>query len=129
MKKRSYFLLFLSVGIIGAFFVYNYLYKDHRDISNEKAAFVLTSNQMTQEFSKDSETSTAKYLDKTIEISGKITEIEKDNFLLGSSISCYTDSLTILSLSINKEVSVKGRFIGYDELLENIKLDQVSIVK
>lgn len=32
-------------------------------------------------------------------------------------------------LKANNPISVKGRCIGYDDLLEEIKLDQCSIVK
>lgn len=129
MKKRSYFILFLIVGLVAAYLVYNYMYQDHRDIANEKASYVLTAAQIVNEFSEDSNNATSKFLDKTVQITGIVTEVETDNFLIGSDILCYTDSLTIASLQKKKEFTVKGRFIGYDELLENIKLDQVSIVK
>lgn len=129
MNKRKYILLFLVVGIVIALLAYNYLYKDHRDISSEKAAFKVTTTEIVSEFNEDAEKATSKYLDKTIQITGKVKEIDSDSFLLDSDILCYADSTTISSLSKNLDVSVKGRFIGYDELLENIKIDQVSIIK
>ncbi len=127
MNKRK-LLITVSIaillsGVIG----YNYMYKSHRDISEEKAAFVLTSSELTKEFTADMEASIKKYLDKTIELNGRVTEIEKDNFMLDNTIVCYTDSITITQLIKNKLINVKGRSIGYDELLDLIKLDQVTI--
>lgn len=127
MNKRK-LLITISIaillsGVIG----YNYMYKSHRDISEEKAAFVLTSSELTKEFTADMEASIKKYLDKTIELNGRVTEIEKDNFMLDNTIVCYTDSITITQLIKNKLINVKGRSIGYDELLDLIKLDQVTI--
>ena len=104
------------------------MYKDHRDISTEKAQFTKKSKELVDEYQTNIEATTTKYLDKTIEIEGRITDIESDNFTLNNAIVCYTDSITIQKIKIDRTLKVKGRSIGYDELLEYIKLDQVIII-
>lgn len=127
MNKRkilmSISVIILLSGIIG----YNYMYKSHRNISEEKATFMLDSKSFVKEYATNIDASITKYLDKTIQLKGKVTEIEKDNFTLDNIIVCYTDSITITQIINNKVISVKGRSIGYDELLDLIKLDQVTI--
>ena len=104
------------------------MYKSHRDISQEEAMFKVNSIEFIQEFTKDINASVDKYLDKTIELKGEITEIEKDNFILDNTIVCYADSIVLSHASVNEVITLKGRSIGYDELLEQIKLDQVTII-
>ena len=104
------------------------MYKNHRDISQENAMFKIESKEFIREFSIDINAAVDKYLDKTIELKGEITEIEKDNFILNNTIVCYADSIALLQISVSEAFIVKGRIIGYDELLEQIKLDQVTII-
>jgi superfamily I DNA and RNA helicase len=112
-------------GVLG----YNYIYKEHRNISFEKAEFHLTSKDLIEDYQLNVDKATTKYLNKVVQISGKITDVENDNFTIDDVIVCYSDSVTIQSLKINITVTMKGRNIGYDELLENIKLDQSSIIE
>jgi hypothetical protein len=123
-KTLPIFVIFLIViSILG----HRYMYKSHRDISMEKADFSYTSDDLIEEFSNNVDLATKKFLDKTIQLSGQITEIETENFTLNNSIICYSDSLTIKHLKLMIRINVKGRSIGYDELLDDIKLDQVHL--
>jgi hypothetical protein len=126
-KRKILFFVSFFILLIG-FFGYNYLYKNHRNISEEKADFVILTSELIKEFNNKLEVSTLKYLDKTIELSGKVTEIEEDNFMLDNMIVCYADSVTLTHIKKDILIRVKGRSIGYDELLEFIKLDQVTII-
>ena len=128
MNKSKLLFVISIIILLSGIFVYNYMYKDHRNINEEDALYTLESIDLIKEFSMDINASVTKYLDKTIEVKGLVTEKEKDNFTLGENIICYTDSVTLLQVLKNKVVIVKGRSIGYDELLDLIKIDQVSII-
>jgi hypothetical protein len=104
------------------------LYKDHRNIATEKALFTKIAKELIDEYQNDLQTTTTKYLDKTIEINGKVTDVENENLTLNNAIVCYTDLITIKEIKVNTDIKVKGRSIGYDELLGLVKLDQVSII-
>jgi uncharacterized protein YacL len=128
MRKKKYLLLFFVILVLSVIIGYNYMYKDHRDISTEKVQFTKKAKELVDEYQTDVEATTTKYLDKIIEIEGRITDIESDNFTLNNAIVCYTDSITIQKIKIDGTLKVKGRSIGYDELLEYIKLDQLIII-
>ncbi len=124
MKKKAIFLLVLGVFLI---FGYNYIYKDHRVIEKETPDFVTTSNSIFLEFLQNQKASETKYLDKTIEIKGVITELNNNDLTLDNKIFCkFTDIVTTINL--NDHVKLKGRCIGYDDLLEQVKLDQCNLI-
>ena len=129
MSKSRIVLIAFFVGLIAAFLILNYIYKDHRDISSEEVAFAVEASEIIKEFGTAAEESSNKYLDKTILIRGTISAIEEDVFVIESIIYCYADSLTLSRLQKADQVEAKGRFIGFDELLETIKIDQVTTNK
>ena len=121
MRKWIIILILVVIGII----VYNYIYQEHRDIENEQVEFVVTSIDMANEFAINPSASEKKYLNKTIEVNGTITELNDFDMTLDDKVFCQFNSKIGID---SKDASVKGRFIGYDELLEQIKLDQCSIL-
>ncbi len=126
MKKKLIVLLIIVIaGIAG----YNYIYKDHRNIEKEKAAFTLKSTELSNEFLVSSSDSEKKYLNKTIEISGKVTEVDNNTLIIDNNIFCQFLNPISNSIKTNTVITIKGRFIGYDDLLEEIKLDQCSLSK
>jgi peptidoglycan hydrolase CwlO-like protein len=128
MKKRKFLYLIVGLIILSMIIGYNYMYKEHRNISTEKAEFNTTAEVLIKEYINDLETNINRYLDKIIQLKGTITEVDKESFTLNKVIVCYADSITLSSVENNSSVIVKGRNIGFDELLELIKLDQVTII-
>jgi len=104
------------------------MYQDHRNIATENAQFKKKSTELIEEYQRDVQIATTKYLDKTIEIEGSVTAIDLSNFTLNNAIICYTDSLTMRKIKLASSIKVKGRSIGYDELLEYIKFDQITLI-
>lgn len=127
MSKRKIF--FLSFGVVVALVVYSYMYKDHRDISKEKAQYDLSALTLSEAFGEDYKTANEKYLNQTLLIRGSITEIEPQALILNNSVYVSTKSPLASVPSLNTNVVVKGRCIGYDELLEWVKLDQASVIE
>ncbi|WNH07871.1 hypothetical protein [Thalassobellus suaedae] len=70
-----------------------------------------------------------KYLNKTIEINGSITEKNSDNLTIDDRVFCQLLNNTQNIPENNSPIIVKGRVIGYDDLLELVKLDQCTILK
>ena len=125
MRKWIVFLIILiTAAIIG----YTYIYQDHRTIENEKVEFVVSSQEIASQFSENVTTSEQKYLNKTIEISGLITEISINNITLDDKVFCQFSEATTISVKNKSQIKIKGRVIGYDDLLEQIKLDQCTII-
>ncbi len=126
MKKK---LLIILALVFIVYLGYNYIYQDHRNIETEQAAYILSSEVINKEFLQNAAESQAKYLNKTIEISGTITEINAIDLTLDDHVFClFADSIAKNAIRLNSKITVKGRCIGYDDLLEQIKLDQCSII-
>ena len=125
MKKWIFFVIVL---LIGGVLLYNYVYKDHRDIENEEPFFIVTSEDLITEFTLDNKIASEKYLDKTIQIIGVVTSLDGNVLQVESVISCYFKDTLNSNQLLNKKIEIKGRCIGYDELLEEIKIDQCVIL-
>ena len=117
----------LLIFLVFLFLSYKYLYHEHRDISNEKALFSLTANEILKDFLLDESKANLKYLDKSITISGKITNIDTKNntIVIDEKVFVLLKKISVVKQS--EVIIVQGRVIGYDSLLEEIKLDQAEI--
>ena len=128
MKKKLLIVCFFVIII--AFLVYNYVYKSHRDISNEKESFAISVIDLKNDYRKNDSLANAKYLDKTIVIYGKITSLDLANRILSVDTTLSaTMKESGVSLNLNDSIKLKGRFIGYDDLLEEFKMDECSVIK
>ena len=78
----------------------------------------------------DSETNIKKYADKTIETYGKITSLDLENnaIVLDNKVFLKMTEMISKDLTIQQTVKIKGRFVGFDDLLEELKMDQCIIV-
>lgn len=127
--KFSKGLLAIVLLIIIALVVYNYIYKSHRNIETEITSFVITASDLANEFTSDIENSNEKFLDKTLEISGIVTSVGKTSLEIENNISCYFDNTITNAQLLHKKITVKGRCIGFDELLDEIKIDQCTVIE
>jgi hypothetical protein len=128
MKK---FMIVFSLVITVAIGIYFYTYQSHRDIATEKPDYSLTLSDLQKDFETNDSLFNAKYADKTIEIYGKITAIDLKNksIMLDDKIAISLDTLEANSLKISDTTFIKGRYVGFDDLLEEFKIDQAIILK
>lgn len=111
--------LLVAGGIV--YFVYN---KPHRDVASEEAEHRVTADQLFDEYEADEAAANAKYLDKTIEVTGIISEITvndagqtnailtAENAMIGGVSTTFQAAVTIEPLQEGQEVCVKGRCTG-----------------
>jgi hypothetical protein len=124
MKKYWTLIAIMLLVVVG----YNYLYKEHRSIETENAKFSLTAQQIHSEFNKDALVSLNKYGNETIAISGQVSEINETTITIDDKVFCqFSKKISQKEISLNSKITVKGRFIGYDDLLEQVKLGQCII--
>lgn len=124
MKK---IVIIFVVLIVCVLIGYKYLYHEHRDIANEKAAFSVSVQELLSDFTNDETKANKKYLDKSITVKGKVTNIDTANksLVIDEKVFVILSQPTVVK--INEEVAIQGRLIGYDSLLEEIKIDQAQI--
>ena len=125
MKKLLY--IIFTLGLISIIAIYFYTNQPHRDIKSEVPSFNISAQNLTQEFMSSQAIASNKFPNKTIIVNGKTDQILSKSLILEGNIFCTFD-LSGLDAKINEVIYVKGRCIGYDDLLGEIQLDQCSIV-
>ena len=131
MKKKKIIFSAIALIAIVAIVGYNYIYQDHRDIQSEKPAYTLNAASFVKEFQINEAEATAKYLNKTIEIEGTLSSIDGNTVVVDNVIffALSENETPPTSNQINTPVQIKARCIGYDNLLEEVKLDQATLRK
>jgi tRNA_anti-like len=128
MSKKAIFILVFFLLVVGGFLAYNYVMKaGARDLGKEKAEFTVSAAKVFQDFSVDSDVASKKYLNKAVEITGTVTDVNQALITLDGKVSCQLQ--VISNVKLNSKVIVKGRVTGFDDLLEEVKLDQCLIVE
>ncbi len=129
MNKKT--VIPISIVLVVAFSIYYYINRDHRNIDTENAAYSLEIAVLQQEFAFNDSLALNKYQDQTIELIAQVTTVDTENkgVVLDKIVfATFNDSLP-KDILLGKVYKVKGRFLGYDELLDEFKMDQSSIVK
>ena len=114
--------------LAGFLIIYNYVFPEHRSIEKEKPLYSAEATLVFKEFMDNLTLAEVKYLDQTIVVTGVVTSLSSDNLTINNKISCKFDG-PISGFSIHDSIVIKGRCIGFDDLLEEIKLDQCSSIK
>lgn len=115
----------LLLAAILVYTIYGYIYKEHRDILNEKAALTTSASELHSLLIENENTSSKEYIDKTVIISGEITEIDDNLIVLDDKIQVAFKNNFDQKLP-HDAITIKGRYIGFDDLLELIKIDQAT---
>ena len=125
---KTYFPILIIFFAITIYFVWN---KPHKDYSTMKTDITISSLNFINEFKANSTLATEKYLNQIILVNGNITNKLTKSVVLDNGIVCTLDSsaLEVLELiKINNNGSIKGRFVGFDDLFEEIRLDHCFIM-
>ena len=108
---------------------YRYVYQQHRDIATEKESFVVSVDSIFSEYQKNEAEADKKYLNKTIVVTGKasLVNLQTQSIVLDEKLFAVLSNKISNDIKLKSAVKVKGRLIGYDSLLEQIKMDQCVI--
>jgi hypothetical protein len=127
MTKPSIKIIAIVFAIsFGSYYLYNnFLYKKARNINEEKPLFSFSALNLSNQYKTDTSKADSKYLNKTMEIEGKVTEVTDSTLVLDRKIFCKMNEKMTPNF-MNKQVNIKGRCIGYDDLFEVVKFDQCN---
>jgi hypothetical protein len=134
MKKKNKIIIvvivIVLVGILAFPAIKNYLVYSYgkRDVQSEEAAFTISTKDIVAEFTANTEAANKKYLEKPVAVSGKVTSVNSKEVILDETVNC---NLTTADASVKEgqAVTIKGRVVGYDDLLGELKLDQCNLNK
>ena len=125
---KKYFPLLIILLAIAVYFVWN---KPHKDYSTMRTDITISSLNFINEFKANSTLATEKYLNQIIFVTGNTTDKLTKSVVIDNGIVCTLDSSSLKALEliqINNNVSIKGRFVGFDDLFEEIRLDHCFIM-
>ena len=115
-------LIIVSAGI---YFYYGFLFKEARNIQSEMPDYSITASKLLDDYNADPKKADSLYLNKTIEITGIVTKETDSVVILENNVFCLFTQKNPVKL-INQKVKIKGKCIGYDELFQEVKLDQCT---
>ena len=140
--KSSKLVTLILVTILGisaiALFTYNYMYQSHRNVAEERAVAVVSATDLQGQFSK-SQGGTESWTDQVVVVTGTATHVEQYAMPdAGQKITVVIDDLVQVDLDPKQldqqppmrdaNLKVKGRCVGYDDLLEIVKIDQGILI-
>ena len=132
-KKITWSLLriLIPLFIIGFTIIYFTYNKPHKDFNKAPSQFTIESKKLISFYQNNSEDANTKYLDKIILITGTITDFEENIIILDNGIVCTLDPSQKIDdqIYMGSKISIKGRCIGYDDLLEEIRVDHSFVIK
>lgn len=125
LKKRNKWLIFILIILLTFMVIgYNYVYKSHKTTEELATNFKGKSNDFILLVNKNS----SKWINKTVELSGEITEKDALGVVLNNSIYCqFIKTTNTNDFKPNQIITIKGVVVGYDDLLEELKLNQCII--
>lgn len=125
-KKNKTLVIVAIVGLlgIGAWTIYHYVFSAPLSTNEIAVEYQGTVEEFKQLLQSDFE----KWHNKIVQISGTITEINEQGVLLNHDVYCQFEDKPI-NAAENDIITLKGRVIGYDELLEETKLNQCIIIQ
>jgi arginine exporter protein ArgO len=133
-KKMKIILIIIGVLILGVVIagpkIKDYMVNNigKRDLQSEEAAFTLNAKDFVAEFTSKETEANKKYLEKPVVITGAITSVNDKEVILDDVVVCGF-SAADASLKKGQKVSVKGRVVGFDDLMGSVNMDQCSINK
>lgn len=130
MKKKNVILLALALAAaVTAWLLYQYTFNSsHRDISSETASAEVSAQRLQEAFLADETAASGNYLDQVVAVTGTITELEDQSLTLDDRVLVGMEASDDSTLSPGTAVTIKGRCIGFDELLEMVKIDQATLI-
>lgn len=126
--KKPYILLSIAILlIILSILTYNYIYKEHRNIAAENVSFNVSASKLNSDLSTPDKA--LEYIDKVVQIHGSVTAVEQNAVVIDDKVQVnFIENVSDNNLSIQKKITIKGRCVGYDDLLELVKIDQATLI-
>ena len=132
MTRKLKFRLLLGsvIGLLLSIItLYFFMYQSHLDIASENAVFETSVSELSQSFINNPDFSTATYADQTISIFGNVTalDLKQNSITLDDKLIALLTKEEIKKVKNGDLIKVKGIFIGYDELFEELRMDQCIV--
>ena len=126
MSLRSKVLILcLYVSIIGIIAGYFLLTQTHQDFTNSQPIAEFEAHEFNNFVSALSEQERGEIGNEVYAVEGIVESMVQNGFILDGGIVCTTSDSTNLGVNLGDEIKVKGRFVSFDNLFSEVRLDHV----
>ena len=130
LSKYKY--LIIPLPIISLIFIFALYNKPHKAYADEISAYSLSAEILFAEYNNNYKDSNDKYLGSVLSISGVVTKCTENIIILNNRIVCSFNekdsSLSSNDIALGENLIIKGHCIGYDDLLEEVRVDHCTIM-
>ncbi len=124
MKRIAFIAVTILLIVISVTAYYRYN-QPRKDVSAQHTDVTINANQLYQQYYEHEQEANQKYLDKVIEVKGKVSEVQSNNGLIVllinagngmGGINCSmkeNNSINVMQQLKDKEVLVKGKCTGF----------------
>ena len=120
-------LIFVVFSIFILLVFKKYIYKKHENISLKNPDLVISADKLYYDFINFTDSSNSKYLNKIIIIDGNLISLDDRNILLSPGISILLEKSTT-EINRKEEIKIKGRCLGFDNILMEVKIDKATLI-
>lgn len=120
-------LIFVIFSIFILLIFKKYIYREHENISFKNPDVIINADKLYYDFTNFTDSSNSKYLNKIILIDGNLISLDNRNILLSPGISILLEK-NITKINKKEEIKVKGRCLGFDNILMEVKIDKATLV-
>lgn len=125
LKKNKVISIVVSLLTI-SFFIYQYTFRPNESIEDISPEY--SGNSI--DFISLATTNFDSWNTKVVQLTGEITALDKNGFTLNNKLFCQLKNEDDSSdVKANQTITIKGRVIGYDDLLEELKLNECIQLK
>ena len=121
--KKIIFILVILFAIATSFYYYTFVYsKTHHRNAQAEASVVITADSLSAAYQADEQKANVKFLNKAVEVTGRILSIDKDQanhttLLMGkadafSNVSITLSSTQPITQKVGETITVKGVCTG-----------------
>jgi hypothetical protein len=111
-------MMVLAVGVVN---VYQYISMSPKDVVEITPEYVGDGT----EFNFLVTDNLTYWTGKVVQIIGKVTQLTEDGVVINGTIFCqFKNKDDLQSIVENQEINIKGKLVGFDEILMEIKLAQ-----
>ena len=126
-RKEMNWKIFRSIiPILALGAIYYYTQSIKINYKTEKPVLTTTATDLIWRFQVDA---SKDLLSRVVEVNGKVTSMDSLLVILNHKLICAPSSDTELKPVIGEDITIKGRCIGYDDLLDEVRLDHVFLVQ
>lgn len=130
MKNKTVLLgLVLSLVAAGSYFYYQ---RSDSSLPHQTPDYALDKATLSKAYQANDSLAEQKYVNRIIEYTGQVTRVIPQSHSIDvddNMVAIFLDSIIPKEVQAQKKVTLKGRYLGYDSMMDEYQMDQVSLTE